>query len=54
MCGSREVGKAVEDVCVKLTMKWVEVRKGEQETEEAAREWFEKQRNERFATDVFD
>lgn len=54
MCGSREVGKAVEDVCVRLAMKWVEMRKGEKETEEAAREWFEKQRNERFATDVFD
>lgn len=54
MCGSREVGKAVEDVCVKLAMKWEEMKNGESTTEEDARKWFEKQRNERFATDVFD
>jgi cytochrome P450/NADPH-cytochrome P450 reductase len=54
ICGSREVGKAVEGVCVRLVMEWSEEHMKCVSTEEKAREWFEKHRNERFATDVFD
>jgi cytochrome P450 / NADPH-cytochrome P450 reductase len=54
ICGSREVGKGVEDVCVKLAL---EARKQEGQPvldEAAARKWWEGIRNERYATDVFD
>ncbi|KAI8656633.1 hypothetical protein LRP88_11942 [Fusarium phalaenopsidis] len=54
ICGSREVGKAVEGVCVRLVMEWSEEHMKCASTEEKAREWFDKHRNERFATDVFD
>ncbi|KAF5662549.1 bifunctional p-450:nadph-p450 reductase [Fusarium heterosporum] len=55
ICGSREIGKAVEDVCVRLAMeRSEEKREGMGISEEKARAWFEKSRNERFATDVFD
>lgn len=54
ICGSREVGKAVEAVCVRLVVEWSENHMECASTEEKAREWFEKHRNERFATDVFD
>ncbi|KAM0194285.1 hypothetical protein ACHAPA_005191 [Fusarium lateritium] len=55
ICGSREIGKAVEDVCVRLAMERSEEKQeGMGATEEKARAWFEKSRNERFATDVFD
>ncbi|KAF4447133.1 bifunctional P-450:NADPH-P450 reductase [Fusarium austroafricanum] len=53
ICGSREIGKAVEDVCVRLAMEKAK-EQGKDVTEEKARAWFEKSRNERFATDVFD
>ncbi|KAJ4258714.1 hypothetical protein NW762_007798 [Fusarium torreyae] len=55
ICGSREIGKAVEDVCVRLAMERSEEKQeGAGADEEKARAWFEKSRNERFATDVFD
>ncbi|CAF3504440.1 hypothetical protein SNK03_002265 [Fusarium graminearum] len=55
ICGSREIGKAVEDICVRLAMERSEAtQEGKGATEEKAREWFERSRNERFATDVFD
>ncbi|KAM0557972.1 hypothetical protein ACHAPJ_005136 [Fusarium lateritium] len=55
ICGSREIGKAVEDVCVRLAMeRSKEKQEGAGVDEEKARAWFEKSRNERFATDVFD
>ncbi|KAG5662283.1 hypothetical protein KAF25_004701 [Fusarium avenaceum] len=55
ICGSREIGKAVEDVCVRLAMeRSAEKQEGKGATEEKARAWFEKSKNERFATDVFD
>ncbi|QPC76462.1 hypothetical protein HYE68_007214 [Fusarium pseudograminearum] len=55
ICGSREIGKAVEDICVRLAMeRSEETQEGKGATEEKAREWFERSRNERFATDVFD
>ncbi|CAM1511159.1 Fc.00g086720.m01.CDS01 [Cosmosporella sp. VM-42] len=53
VCGSREVGKAVEDVCVKLAVRSAK-EKGTSIGEEEAKQWFEGIRNERFATDVFD
>nr|WVH32641.1 cytochrome P450 [Trichoderma asperellum] len=53
VCGSRDVGKAVEAVCVQLVKE-----KGEADgidvTEERAQAWWDKQRNERYLTDVFD
>ncbi|KAJ3531287.1 hypothetical protein NM208_g8947 [Fusarium decemcellulare] len=54
ICGSREVGKGIEEVCVQLVKDWGEEHIEGGSTEEKAREWFEKHRNERFATDVFD
>lgn len=53
VCGSREVGKAVEEVCLRIAKENHEVVKGVKADEERAREWFEGLRNERFATDVF-
>nr|Q9Y8G7.1 RecName: Full=Bifunctional cytochrome P450/NADPH--P450 reductase; AltName: Full=Cytochrome P450foxy; AltName: Full=Fatty acid omega-hydroxylase; AltName: Full=P450foxy; Includes: RecName: Full=Cytochrome P450 505; Includes: RecName: Full=NADPH--cytochrome P450 reductase [Fusarium oxysporum]BAA82526.1 fatty acid omega-hydroxylase (P450foxy) [Fusarium oxysporum] len=53
ICGSREIGKAVEDVCVRLAIEKAQ-QNGRDVTEEMARAWFERSRNERFATDVFD
>lgn len=53
VCGSRDVGKAVEAVCVQL----VQERRsggGTEMTEEQAKEWWDKQRNGRYLTDVFD
>lgn len=54
ICGSREVGKAVEEVCVRLTREWSRENLGRDVGEEEARAWVEEKRNERFATDVFD
>ncbi|KAL7810380.1 cytochrome P450 [Trichoderma gracile] len=53
VCGSRDVGKAVEAVCVQLVQERVSA-KGSEVTEEKARAWWDKQRNERYLTDVFD
>ncbi|KAF1953273.1 NADPH-cytochrome P450 reductase-like protein [Byssothecium circinans] len=52
VCGSREVGKGVEDACLKIA---VEERraKGKEGDEEKVGKWWEGLRNERFATDVF-
>ncbi|KAK7432595.1 hypothetical protein QQZ08_000802 [Neonectria magnoliae] len=54
ICGSREVGKGIEDVCIRLAQEWTKDNLGKEATAEEAIEWFEKNRNERFATDVFD
>ncbi|KAF5023611.1 hypothetical protein F66182_4313 [Fusarium sp. NRRL 66182] len=55
ICGSRAIGKAVEDACIRLIMERSEAKnEGAAATEEEARAWFDKHRNERFATDVFD
>ncbi len=52
--GSRDVGKAVEDACIRLTVESRE-KAGEPPVDEAAaRRWWEGIRNERYATDVFD
>ncbi|KAF2272549.1 bifunctional P-450/NADPH-P450 reductase [Westerdykella ornata] len=52
VCGSREVGKGVQDCCLKIIKERSE-EQGRHISDETAREWLEKQRNERFATDVF-
>lgn len=49
VCGSREIGKAVEDVCKKM---YVE-RAGTEKTTEEVDRWFLELRNARYATDVF-
>ncbi|KAH6607847.1 nadph cytochrome p450 [Trichoderma cornu-damae] len=53
VCGSRDVGKAIEAVCVQLA-KEKGPPSGEEVTEEKAQAWWDKQRNERYVTDVFD
>ncbi|KAL7789003.1 cytochrome P450 [Trichoderma ceciliae] len=53
VCGSRDVGKAVEAVCIQLAQERGPAG-GAEVTEEKARAWWDKQRNERYVTDVFD
>jgi cytochrome P450/NADPH-cytochrome P450 reductase len=52
VCGSREVGKGVEEACMKIAHE-VKSRKGEEVSEEQVKKWWEALRNERYATDVF-
>lgn len=47
VCGSRELGNAVEETCVKLLKETNEM------DDEVARDFIEEMRNERFVTDVF-
>lgn len=54
VCGSGDVGKAVEAACVKMVQDSVKAKRGKDMTEAAARERFEQHRNERYVTDVFD
>jgi|SRR5688572_2937163 len=55
ICGSREISKAVETVCVQLAVEGLEEKlEDDSAREEKARAWFERIRKERFATDVFD
>jgi cytochrome P450/NADPH-cytochrome P450 reductase len=53
VCGGREVGKGVEDVCLKMAREERVRKKGGDVDEGRLKEWFEGLRNERFATDVF-
>lgn len=53
VCGSRDVGKGVEDMCLKIAKESHEAVNGVKADEERAKEWFAGLRNERFATDVF-
>ncbi|KKA26480.1 hypothetical protein TD95_005311 [Thielaviopsis punctulata] len=53
VCGSARMGKAVEDVGVQIMME-AEKEKGNEMTEDEAREKFAAMRNDRYATDVFD
>ncbi|PSN59760.1 cytochrome P450 [Corynespora cassiicola Philippines] len=53
VCGGREVGKGVEEVCLRIARERAGEVRGEEVDEEKAREWFEGLRNTRFATDVF-
>ncbi|KAK6531769.1 hypothetical protein TWF694_002938 [Orbilia ellipsospora] len=52
VCGSKEVGKSVKEVCKKMYKAGKEM-SGENLTDEAVEEWFESLGKERFATDVF-
>ncbi|KAF2638095.1 NADPH-cytochrome P450 reductase-like protein [Massarina eburnea CBS 473.64] len=52
VCGGREMGKGVEEACLKIAGEARRARGGEG-NEEKVREWWEGLRNERFATDVF-
>jgi cytochrome P450/NADPH-cytochrome P450 reductase len=53
VCGSRGVGDAVKRIAIDQHRQTTRER-GEDDSEEAANKWFEKIRNERFSTDVFD
>lgn len=54
VCGSRDVGKGIEDACIKMVQESGEEKFAKIVTEEQAQQWFEKYRNERYMTDVFD
>lgn len=54
VCGSKDVGKAVEEVFLDMIQEAAKKEKGEDMSKEAAKEWFDQQRNERYLTDVFD
>jgi cytochrome P450/NADPH-cytochrome P450 reductase len=53
VCGSRGVGKGVEEVCLRIAKEDFERVNGIAADEGRTMEWFEGLRNERFATDVF-
>ncbi|KAI1866757.1 uncharacterized protein JN550_007304 [Neoarthrinium moseri] len=53
VCGSTKLAESVKEVLVRIIQEENE-KSGQPVTEEEAAEWFEKHRNERFATDVFD
>ncbi|KAJ4296385.1 hypothetical protein N0V90_006430 [Kalmusia sp. IMI 367209] len=53
VCGSREVGKGAEEVCLRIAREERERKTGAKADEEKLGAWFEGLRNERFATDVF-
>ncbi|KAF2690981.1 NADPH-cytochrome P450 reductase-like protein [Lentithecium fluviatile CBS 122367] len=53
VCGNREVGKGVEDICLRIAKEDHEKVNGVKADEERTKEWFAGLRNERFATDVF-
>ncbi|KAK0947242.1 hypothetical protein LTR29_001197 [Friedmanniomyces endolithicus] len=52
VCGSRDVGDSVKNVCMDLAKDWARQR-GKEPSDERANEWFDSVRNERFSTDVF-
>jgi cytochrome P450/NADPH-cytochrome P450 reductase len=52
VCGSRDVGEAVQLACKKMYLQEAE-KLGKVKTKEQVEEWFLKLRNERYATDVF-
>ncbi|KAK6339688.1 hypothetical protein TWF718_009084 [Orbilia javanica] len=52
VCGSREVGSGVKDMCKKI-YKHGKEKEGEVKSDESVEEWFEGLGKERFATDVF-
>lgn len=53
VCGGREVGRVVEDVCIHMAME-ASSQRGKEMNEQQAKKWFASQRNERYVTDVFD
>ncbi|KAK1580158.1 cytochrome P450 [Colletotrichum navitas] len=58
VCGTRDVGRAVEEACVRIILESAKEEGGQPELRdldyEGAKKWFEGIRNERYATDVFD
>lgn len=54
LCGSRAVGKGIEDTCVEMVKESAELKLKHIATDEAARKWLDNLRNERFMADVFD
>ncbi|KAG6115628.1 hypothetical protein E4U14_000756 [Claviceps sp. LM454 group G7] len=54
VCGSKHVGTAVETVFRDMFKAAGKKKNGHEPTDEASKEWFDKQRNERYLTDVFD
>ncbi|KAK0254707.1 hypothetical protein LTS09_010178 [Friedmanniomyces endolithicus] len=52
VCGSRDVGDSVKNVCLDLAKDWARQR-GKEPSDEGASKWFDSVRNERFSTDVF-
>lgn len=58
VCGTRDVGKAVEEVCVRVFLESAKEDSKQSELRDldydGAKNWFEGIRNDRYATDVFD
>lgn len=52
ICGSSAVGQGITDVVVKMRVEMAE-KDGRQESVEAAKDWWQSLRNERYAVDVF-
>jgi len=52
VCGSRDVGEAVKQASLKIMMERA-AELGKDVSEEKAQEWFDRIRNDRYATDVF-
>ena len=54
VCGGRNMSKAVEALCKSIALESLMVKGATIIDEEAASEWWEKNRNERFVTEIFD
>lgn len=54
VCGSRDVGKGIEEACIDMVQESSQKRLANILTAEEAKAWLDKLRNERFMTDVFD
>ncbi|KAK5112785.1 hypothetical protein LTR85_011119 [Meristemomyces frigidus] len=52
VCGSRELGESVKQVCLDIGKERARER-GRDDSDEAVNKWFDKIRNERYSTDVF-
>lgn len=54
VCGSRDVGNAIEEACVEMIQESGARKLDKIVSVEEAKGWFEKLKNERYLTDVFD
>lgn len=54
LCGSRNVGKGIEETCIDMIKESAEFKLKNIATDEAARKWLDNLRNERFMADIFD
>lgn len=54
VCGSRDVGKGIEEACIDMVKESGEQKLQHIVTDEEARAWLNKHHNERYMTDVFD